>query len=293
MTARQWSKCFHLRQPGAVACIVLLLAVSITCNAQPVAMITDLTGKVTAPGVRGGVTILAEIEADTRVVLESGARLVAIHLTSGDEYSVAGPAQVQFGSEGMRGLSGAKPVKRASPLAGGGQDIRIRPGAVTQAAFVMRSGSTANRITLLTLTGTKTLDRNPDFQWQAPAPGLTYRFELTDDSGRTLVDAEVEGTTFRLSSVQLKEGASYTWEVSPQPQQGRRVLGVGGFSVASADLIMRAKALRPPAGAPVSARVTYAAWLAQAELRDEAHRHWSVLARERPQDARLRALAQR
>lgn len=256
-------------------------------------MITDLTGKVSAAGAGGAITILAEINADARIVLDSGARLVAIHLKSGDEYSVTGPAQVLFARDGLRGLSGTQPLRRASPLGGGGQDIRIRPGAVTQAAFVMRSGGSANRITLLTLTGTKTLERNPEFQWQAPAPGLTYRFELTDDSGRVVVESELGDTSFKLSSVRLKEGASYTWEVSAQPQQGRGVLGVGDFSVAGADLMERATALRPLSDAPVSARVTYAAWLAQVELHDEARKYWRALALERPGDARLRALARR
>jgi hypothetical protein len=256
-------------------------------------MITDLTGKVSAPGARSGVTILAEIEADARLVLEPGARLVAIHLISGDEYSVAGPAQVQFGRDGLRGLSGTKPVKRAGPLANSDQQIRIRPGAVTQAAFVMRSGGAANRITLLTLNGTKTLERNPGFRWQAPAPGLRYRFELTDDSGRTLVATEVEGTSFKLSSVQLKEGASYTWEVSTQPQEGRRYLGVGDFEVATHDLSMQTASLRPAPGAPVSARVAFAAWLAQVKLRDEARMYWRALTLERPGDARLQALGRK
>ena len=278
-------------QTATAACLLFLLAVPVAGRAEPVAMVTDLTGKVSASGTAGGVTILAEIEADARVVLEPGARLVAIYLKSGDEYSVAGPAQVQFGRDGLRGVSGAKPVKRASPLVGGNQDIRIRPGVVTQAAFVMRSGRSANRITLLAMSGTKTLESNPEFRWQAPAPGLKYRFELTDDGGRTLVETEVEATSFTLSSMRLKEGASYTWEVSARPQDGRTHLGVGDFSVASPDLRARAAALRPAPGAPVSTRVAYAAWLTQVELRDEARKYWQALAAERPEDARLRALA--
>lgn len=279
------------RRRAATASLLLWLALPAVGSAEPVAMITDLTGRVSAPGTAGGVTILAEIEADTRVTLEAGARLVAIHLGSGDEYSVAGPSQVRFGRDGVHGLSGAKPAKRASPLAKGGADVRIRPGAVTQAAFVMRSGRAGNRIALLALSGTRTLHGNPEFRWQAPAPGLKYRFELTDDSGRTLVESEVEGTAFALTSMHLKEGTRYTWEVSTRLQDGRTYLGVGDFSVAAADLQARAAALWPAPGAPVSTRVAYAAWLAQMELRDEARKYWQALAAERPDDARLQALA--
>lgn len=279
------------RRRAVTASLLLWLVLPAVGSAEPVAMITDLTGRVSAPGTAGGVTILAEIEADTRVTLEAGARLVAIHLGSGDEYSVAGPSQVRFGRDGVHGLSGAKPAKRASPLAKGGADVRIRPGAVTQAAFVMRSGRAGNRIALLALSGTRTLHGNPEFRWQAPAPGLKYRFELTDDSGRTLVESEVEGTAFALTSMHLKEGARYTWEVSARLQDGRTYLGVGDFSVAAADLQARAAALWPAPGAPVSTRVAYAAWLAQMELRDEARKYWQALAAERPDDARLQALA--
>lgn len=285
------TECAAGRRRAATASLLLWLALPAVGSAEPVAMITDLTGRVSAPGTAGGVTILAEIEADTRVTLEAGARLVAIHLGSGDEYSVAGPSQVRFGRDGVHGLSGAKPAKRASPLAKGGADVRIRPGAVTQAAFVMRSGRAGNRIALLALSGTRTLHGNPEFRWQAPAPGLKYRFELTDDSGRTLVESEVEGTAFALTSMHLKEGTRYTWEVSTRLQDGRTYLGVGDFSVAAADLQARAAALWPAPGAPVSTRVAYAAWLAQMELRDEARKYWQALAAERPDDARLQALA--
>jgi hypothetical protein len=41
----------------------------------------------------------------------------------------------------------------------------------------------------------------------------------------------------------------------------------------------------------VSHRVAYAAWLEQMQLRDEARKYWKGLAAERPDDAKLRALA--
>jgi hypothetical protein len=41
----------------------------------------------------------------------------------------------------------------------------------------------------------------------------------------------------------------------------------------------------------VSQRVAYAAWLEQMELRDEARRYWKALSAERPEDAKLKALA--
>ena len=72
---------------------------------------------------------------------------------------------------------------------------------------------------------------------------------------------------------------------------GRRYLSAGDFSIATAELRERVEALRPATGAPVSEPVAYAAWLEQEELKDEARKHWRALAAERPEDARLRALA--
>ena len=49
--------------------------------------------------------------------------------------------------------------------------------------------------------------------------------------------------------------------------------------------------MRPAVTAPLSTRVAYAAWLDQMELKDEARKYWRMLSAERPEDARLKALA--
>jgi hypothetical protein len=261
---------------------------AVPAAAQNVAMVTDVSGKVTATVE---VTILSEIPADARVQLEAGARLVAIYLKSGDEYSFTGPAQVQFQAGEPKVLSGAKLQKRASPLGKGG-NITIKPVGVAQAAYVMRSGRTTARIKLLALSGTRTLESPPEFRWQAIEPGMKYRFELTDDTGRSLYESEIEATSLKLpAAVALREGASYTWEVSTRAPDNRRYVSAGDFSIAPAAVRAQAQALRPPASSPVSQRVAYAAWLEQMELRDEARRYWRALSTERPEDAKLKALA--
>ena len=275
-----------------LAALALLLSVSAPAYAQSVAMITDVTGKVTAPGAKAALTILSEIELDARLHLDAGARLVAIYLKSGDEYSVTGPAQVQFRSDGLHGLSGGTPVKQAGPMAKAGADLRIKSASVTQAAFVMRAIRTTGRITLLALSGTKILDASPEFRWQAAEPDLTYRFELKDEDAKTLIAADVNGTSFTLpASIRLVDDAAYRWDVSARSADGHLHAGAGVFTVATAALRSEVETLRPPQDAPVSARVAFAAWLAQSELRDEARKYWKVLAAERPDDARLKSLA--
>ncbi len=269
--------------------IALLLGWLPTCAfAQSIAMVTDVSGRVTGAGP---VTILSEIAVDARFQLDAGARLVALYLKSGDEYAFTGPAQIQFRATGPQVTGGAQPQKKSSPL-GKGSNVTIRPVTVAQAAFVMRGARPTARIKLLTLSGTKTLETAPEFRWQEMGSGLRYQFEITDDTGKSLHESEVMETSVKLPpSVRLQEGVSYTWEVSTRAADGRRYVSAGDFSVAPADARTQAEALRPAAGAPVSDRVAYAAWLEQMELKDEARKYWQALAAERPDDARLRELA--
>jgi hypothetical protein len=279
----------RLRRHAArlVALASLLALVPLSAAAQGVAIVTDVSGKVTGPGA---VTILSEITVDARLQLEAGARLVALYLRSGDEYSLTGPAQVQFQAGGPNVITGAKPQKRASLV--GKSNVTIKPVGVTQAAYVMRSGRSSARIRLLSPAGTLTLDAAPEFRWQEVEPGMKYRFELTDDTGRSLHEAELQATSLKLpASVALKPGISYTWEVSARTADNRRYVSAGDFSVAPPDLRAQAASLRPAASAPVSDRVAYAAWLAQVDLRDEARKYWRALAKERPGDEKLKALA--
>jgi len=256
--------------------------------AQNVAIVTDVSGKVTGPGA---VSILSEIAADARVKLEPGAKLVALYMKSGDEYQFSGPSEVQFQAGGPKVLSGNPLQKRASPVGRGGS-VTIKPVNVAQAAYVMRSSRTTARIKLLTLSATRALESSPEFRWQGIEGGGKYRFELTDDTGRSLYETEVQGTSLKLpASVALKEGASYTWEVSTRAPDNRRYVSAGDFTIAPAEVRAQAQALRPAPSAPVSDRVAYAAWLEQVELRDEARKYWQALSKERPEIEKLKTLA--
>src|SRR5450756_2290391 len=76
--------------------------------AESVAMVTDLQGKIAVQsGTRKGeLTVLAEIDSGTRVQLGDGARLVAIYLKAGDEYTMSGPAVIGFNAEQPVAVSG-------------------------------------------------------------------------------------------------------------------------------------------------------------------------------------------
>jgi hypothetical protein len=276
-----------------MAALVVLLPFALLAapaRAETVAMITDLRGTVVVEDEKmRSFSILAEIEAAMRVRLESGARLVTLYVKSGDEYAFAGPARVEFAASGPRVLSGAPPQRRASPF---GSRVSIKPGGVRQAAFVMRGGGMSGHIRLLSLSGTKTLETHPEFRWQTIEGAESYRFELTDGSGRVVVEEELNGASYRLpSAVSMDAGVPYTWQVSVRLTDGRRHAGTGDFSLAPDALRREAEDLRPAPNAPLSDRVAFAAWLDQMELRDEARKYWKALAMERPADPRLKALA--
>ena len=274
-----------------IACAIVLLPAP--TQGAGVALLTDLQGKAT--GLSDGhpldVTILTELQAGTQVQLAAGATLVALYLEPGDEYIFKGPATILFRSMQPEVTRGERPEKRGPPLGAIRKDIRIKPIGIAQGALVMR-GSGAH-LQPLDLNQTRTLETQPEFRWRELRAGVKYVLRLSDDTGHTLFDREVTGTSLKLpSGVSLKEGVRYTWEVSAR-LAGRNYSSTAEFALASAEVRAQAEALRPPSSAPVSRKVAYAAWLDQMELKDEARKYWQAASAERPEDTRLRTLAGR
>jgi len=280
---------------------VLLLSIAMTAlpgaaRSAGVALVTDLQGKATgsSDGQALNVTILAELQAGAQVQLGAGATMVALYLDAGDEYFFKGPATIAFRTAQPEVVSGAKAERRGPPLGTGGKDIRIKPIGVAQGALVMRGAPINARPQLLDLRQTRTLETQPEFRWQELEPGLKYVLRLADDTGRVVFETQVAATSLKLSpSVHLKDGVPYTWQVSTRLADGRRYSSSAEFALAPADLRAQAEALRPPASAPLSRRVAYAAWLDQMELRDEARKYWQAASAERPEEPRLKTLSER
>jgi len=283
----------HCTRLMAILLAATLLLMTIPAYAQSAALITDATGKAVVLGGTNPapVAILAEIRADARVQLDAGARVTVLHLQSGDEYVLEGPALVGFAAREPVALSGNSPQKRATVPARAG-DVRIARSAVTQAGFVMRNFRATSRIKLLNLNDTRSLALNPEFRWESGEPDTRYTFELFDDTGKSLYQTEVTATTLRLpASIKLRDSTVHKWEVSARLRDGQQYVSQGEFTIASADLRARVRASRPAPDATVSDRVVFAVWLEQMELRDEARRYWRALARERPGEVRLKRLA--
>lgn len=271
----------------SLAAALIVGLASASARAQNVALVTDVSGRVTGPEA---VRVLSEVGVNTSLQLDAGSRLAVIYLASGTEYRFTGPAQVRFQAAEPLVVSGAQPQTKASILAKG-VGVEIKPSRVAQAAFVMRGGVVAH-IKVIGPAGTRTLGTPSEFRWQEAEPGMTYHFELVDAGGKTVYGTDTSTAAVTLpTSVQLQDGAKYSWDVAAHAASGRRFVGSGDFSVATPALRAEAEALRPGANATLSDRVAYAAWLTQMELHDEARKAWKVLATERPDEPLLRSQA--
>jgi hypothetical protein len=265
-------------------------ALPATALSAGVGMVIDLQGQATvsSQGRSRDLTILDELDAGAMVQVSPGATLVVLYLDAGDEYVFKGPATIDFRLGRPEMQSGTPPERRNLTLGKGGKAIRIKPVGMAQGAMVMRGIRADARIQLLNLHRTRTLETRPEFRWKELQPGLKYTFELGDQTGRMIFEAQVNATSMELpASVQLKEGVPYTARLP----DGRKYSSSAEFAVAPADLRAQAEALRPVASAPLSTRIAYAAWLDQMDLKDEARRYWKAASAERPEDSRLRALA--
>ena len=281
----------HAIAPLLVCAIGLLPA---TAQGAGVAMVTDLQGKATASiqGRSRDLTILDELEAEALVQLDPGTTLVVLYLDTGYEYVCKGAAAIDLRPGQPEAQSGAKPERRNLTLRKAGKDIRIRPMGMVQGAMVMRGIRADTQIQLSSLDKTRTLETRPAFRWKELEPGLEYGFELDDETGRTIFEAQVKETSLDLpAGVKLREGVPYVWKVSARLPNGRTLTSSSGFAIAPADVRAQARELRPAASAPLSARIAYAAWLDQMDLKDEARKYWIAASAERPESSRLRALA--
>ncbi|MDB5864852.1 MAG: hypothetical protein JWO70_2658 [Betaproteobacteria bacterium] len=271
-----------------------LFSISGAANSAPVAMVSDLQGKGTlvTGTARTPLAMLAELEPNAEVELDTGARMVALYLDGSGEYLITGPALVAIRPQQPQSLKGAAAQKRSVLGGKAGSDVRLKPAGAVQGALVMRAAGPKGRIRLLHPSGTRTVDASPEFRWQFEATGLSYRFELLDETGRLLHEAEINGTAVTLPpTVKLADDAAYTWVVSTRLPDGRKYSSTSDFSIAPAGVRQQVASLRPAGTAPVSDKVAYAAWLEQLELKDEARKMWRALAAERPDDARLESLA--
>ena len=275
----------------------------------PVVMVGDLSGRI----LRGGgqpLTLAEGIPAYRGLTLGSGARLVVIHLKTGEELVFTGPGTVSFDAEGSP--LGAKPASRRK-VAALREGFRLEPGAWAQASVVMRKemmpggpfmldaeepmpfrplpAKAAQQVWLQPL-GTVIMEDRPEFRWRLPLSGLGARFRLTDRAGAQVCNVLVRGESLRLNVAQtLRPGGTYRWQLSWTLPDGQEQQAEGEFVLLAKAEAQLIRGLRPAQDASFSERLAFAVALESRGLMEEARPYWQRLAAERPGDATLQRFA--
>jgi len=252
-------------------------------------LVTDLAGTVEVEG-RGRVQLMAELPDGAALTLAPGARVVAVDLGSGREYTLK-PGRYVVGKSGPTAAGGGKVEGSALP-ASHLPAVRIATGKVAQATLVMRSARKMVHAAV-SPNNTTVLGRMPALRWPETADAGAYRVTVKDANGKQVFEAVVPpASTFVLpAEAGLQPGSRYAWRVEAQ-REGRALAEHGGeFAVLGALEASRLAQFKPGDNADFSRRALYAALLMEAGVGEEARTLWQALRAERPDDPALAKLA--
>lgn len=276
------------------ACLLLIASTSTPtgAHAEAVAMIADLVGGgCTLSGATPGpCEILGYLEPGSTLRLTKGARATVVFFGSGREYVVAGPGETRIDATAPTTLAGNVPQGRELALA---RDTGLEASDVRghkQAALILRGFSKRKKkLRLHTPRNTGVIDPHPTFEWAALEPGVQYRFALSDQAGRMVLQTLVNTNRFTLpSEITLTEATLYTWQVDTRLADGTTFSSSADFTLLEQSQRRALERVRPAADAPVSELVLYAVLLEREGVRGAAKRWWALAAERRPGDEVLR-----
>ncbi len=265
--------------------------IAIAASAEPVAIVTDVRGDARRTD-GGAVGVLADLPAGSRIVLQASARLSVVHLPSQTTFELTGPGGFAIDANGVQAAAGTAAPSR-KPLAAVYRDVRLRPASVTQASIAMRGDSHDPRLRLVSPVASWLIERPSAFRWEAQAPAVRYSFQLTDSNGHVLHESVTEQTAVSIpAGIRFEPGRTYGWEVKATLGDGKVIEAWTEIGIASALLRDKVENARPVAAAGFADRVAYALLLESLSVREAARAEWAAISQERPDEARLRALAE-
>ena len=257
---------------------VLVLVASAQAIAEPVAMVTDITGSADRSGEN--LAILSDLSVGDVVAVSEQAVVHVVYYADAKEFVYRGPAEFEVGPNEPKTLSGSEPNSQSMMPEGEGS---ISTVGLAQAAMVMRAAPNEARLELNFPVETTLLEAPTSFSWVELEEGIGYVFELTDGEGRALMESIVNGTEVQLPAhVDLVPGEYYTWSLETRLPDGRKFSSWASFSVADQELKDRVDGARPADSASVSELVVFALWLEQNELAAEAKSYWDKASELRP-----------
>lgn len=265
---------------------LILAALGATAAAQPVAIVTDVQGAASYGNTAANpLAILSPLNIGDRVRLAAGARLAMLFYADGAQFEARGPGTVFLEAARPKSADGA--IVESRQMAGG-SGVRLKSGGLVQGALVMRNVSLR-----VVAPDALVLSTQPELAWTDSRSEASYDVALFDATGARVFETTTHTRSATLpESVKLAADQSYALQVSARLRGALVQTARAEFTVASEALRAQAQKLAPKAAdAPVAEKVTYALWLDQNDLRDEAKKWWSALARERPEQSGLRERA--
>jgi hypothetical protein len=254
--------------------------------AAAVAFVTDVQGDARIVG-GSRVAFLGELQPDTRISLEKGARVILIHIASGTEFTLAGPGEYVVDAAEAKATKGAPPARRV--VAARPDPVLISRLAESATASVrMRSASApkaAARAALLYPRSTRIATLQPTLTWNAEVPAQGFTVALTTSDGKSVWRGTSKSTSVKVGT-RLTASTHYTWTLSI----GETAIGETSFETLGADAIRKADASRA-AAKTFSDRILHAFVLQDVGATDDARQVWAELARERPDLPELAILA--
>jgi hypothetical protein len=274
-----------LRVLISVACWLPLLAAAQAAptEAQPVAIVSDAHGNafLAANPAPIRLTLLRELQSGQVLRLDPGSKVVVVFLPGGQVYEIVGAGRYRVRAKTIEALEGNAPRKRElpSPL----QHLAVKPNDVSQGAVVMRGGTVSDRVVLVRPSNAIASQQGLIFEWR-PVSTTVYRFLLVDEHGNKTAEADVAEPRFELPpGLTLAEGRPYVWVVSARNQRGVTTESAAEFTILPSVQRSAIEAARPAPGADFTEQLVFALALEQRGLKEEAQRHWSQLAGDRPE----------
>ncbi|MDD4928556.1 MAG: hypothetical protein PHP85_04685 [Gallionella sp.] len=270
--------------------LLLLVFSVITYAAEPVAMVTDVTGtahlasqKTPAP-----LAVLTYLPPGEEIILDAGAHVVVTYFDESSEFSFKGPARIEIQQKIARVVKGVPAsVRKLDKEKSAGAAKFARSGKLVFAAVEMRA--IAFKPTLLSPVNTKISTLTPMFSWKSANEAENYQLVLNDDAGQQVSQVTVTSSSWMLPpEISLRPNVNYQWSLIETLKTGEKLTVKGNFSLADEQTTARVFAKRPATEADFSEKLTYAIFLESEGFRDDAKVIWRELAQQRPDDRNLK-----
>jgi len=261
---------------------VLLLLMALTLpaisSAAPVAMVMDIQGTVTANN--NPIELLAELEANTTLVVADKASITLVYLKTGEEYVLTGPKKATLKDQNLE-IAG-KAVAGKTLLASAESLVS---GNFSQAAIVMRSGKPKQKkLTIYSPTSTRILEANPTLSWQNMGKGFNYHIEVLSENGDSLFETETNNASVKVpKNVTLPRKQLLNWEVEAS-RGSITYYNMADFIVTGIEEGKQIEAARPAKNDKFARQLLFAWMLENKGITQEAQKYWQMLAKQRPND---------